>query len=158
MKIEFEGTLERNEGGGSYIRLSREVSERFPGRGVLRVKGTVNGIPVSTSLMAMGGGTRCFGVHKATIERGGFAVGERLRVVAEPDDAPREVAVPADLARALGPLRAAFDALSYTHRKEHAQAILEAKKPETRARRIEKAVEMVAAGKKKQKRGKTRPG
>ena len=40
-------------------------------------------------------------------------------------------------------LRDAFDRLAYTHRKEHVRAIEEAKKPETRARRIEKALEMI---------------
>jgi uncharacterized protein YdeI (YjbR/CyaY-like superfamily) len=50
--------------------------------------------------------------------------------------------VPADFAAALreSGLTKAFDALSYTHRKEHVRAIEEAKKPETRARRIEAAI------------------
>ena len=61
------------------------------------------------------------------------------------DSAPREVDVPKDFAAALkkaGP-RASFDALWYSHRKEHVRAIEEAKAPETRARRIEKSVAKV---------------
>jgi len=41
-----------------------------------------------------------------------------------------------------------FEKLAYTHRKEYVRWIEEAKKPETRARRIEKAVAMIAEGKK----------
>lgn len=43
-------------------------------------------------------------------------------------------------------IRAAFDGMAYTHRKEYAGWIAEAKKPETRARRIEKAAAMIAEG------------
>jgi uncharacterized protein YdeI (YjbR/CyaY-like superfamily) len=68
----------------------------------------------------------------------------------EPDTAPRTVEVPPDLKKALGANKAAhaaWDKYSYTHRKEFAQWVTEAKKPETRARRLEKAMEMLAAGK-----------
>ena len=148
MKVTFKGKLAKNHRGGSSIAMTREVSERFPGRGGVRVKGKVGGVPVRSSLMPVGDGTRCLGVHKATIEQGGFADGDTLTVELEVDDAPREVVVPADLAKALGKLRPAFDALAYTHRKEHVQAIEDAKKPETRRKRIEKAVEMIKAKKK----------
>ena len=64
--------------------------------------------------------------------------------------APRDVKVPEDLAAALkaAGARSAFDALAYTHRKEHVRAIEDAKKPDTRARRIEQAVQMVLGRKK----------
>jgi uncharacterized protein YdeI (YjbR/CyaY-like superfamily) len=74
--------------------------------------------------------------------------GQPVQVVVELDTAPREVEVPTDLAAALkkAGVRAAFDALAFTHRKEHVRAIDEAKAPDTRARRIDKAVAMVATG------------
>jgi uncharacterized protein YdeI (YjbR/CyaY-like superfamily) len=65
----------------------------------------------------------------------------------EKDDEPRAIATPPDLLKALSArksAKAAWDKLSYTHRKEYINAIEEAKKPETRARRIAKAVEMIA--------------
>lgn len=79
----------------------------------------------------------------------GVKPGETVEITLELDTAPREVEVPDDLAAALkkAKARAAFDALSFTHRKEHVRAILEAKKPETRTSRIEKAVAMVLAKK-----------
>jgi uncharacterized protein YdeI (YjbR/CyaY-like superfamily) len=58
-----------------------------------------------------------------------------------------EVVVPEDLAAALAAnpaAQAAFAKLPPSHRREHVEAVEEAKKPETRARRIAKAVEMLA--------------
>jgi uncharacterized protein YdeI (YjbR/CyaY-like superfamily) len=54
------------------------------------------------------------------------------------DIAERTVEVPQDLAKALtaGALLASFDAMSFTHRKEWIKAVLDAKRPETRAKRI----------------------
>ena len=67
----------------------------------------------------------------------------------ENDTAPREVELPVDLAEALDDAaRAAYDALSYTHRKEWVRWVEEAKRPETRAARIEKTVAGLREGKK----------
>jgi hypothetical protein len=83
-------------------------------------------------------------VHR---EAAGVKGGQSVQVTVELDTAPREVEVPNDLAAALkkAGARAAFDALAFTHRKEHVRAIEEAKAPETRARRIAKAVAMVVS-------------
>lgn len=82
--------------------------------------------------------------HRAA---GSIVDNEEVEVTLELDTAPREVETPDDLAEALAAagVRAAFDKLAFTHRKEHVRAILEAKTPETRARRVAKAVEMVKA-------------
>jgi uncharacterized protein YdeI (YjbR/CyaY-like superfamily) len=71
--------------------------------------------------------------------------GDPVTVTVERDTAERTVEVPADFAAALDDagLREAFDTLSYSHRREHVNAINEAKKAETRERRIAKAVEML---------------
>jgi uncharacterized protein YdeI (YjbR/CyaY-like superfamily) len=66
-----------------------------------------------------------------------------VTVVLERDETPRTVTPPPDLARALQAnpaAQAAWAKLSHTHRKEYAQAVSEAKKPETRARRVEKTI------------------
>jgi uncharacterized protein YdeI (YjbR/CyaY-like superfamily) len=57
-----------------------------------------------------------------------------------------EIEVPEELATALAgdtAARAAWDALPPSHRREHARAVAEAKKPETRQRRVAKALEML---------------
>lgn len=64
------------------------------------------------------------------------------------DDAERTVELPDDLAHALAAIpgaRAAWDALSFTHRREHVEAITEAKRPETRTKRLHKAIEATRA-------------
>jgi hypothetical protein len=83
-------------------------------------------------------------VHR---DAAGVQAGQAVQVTVELDTAPREVEVPKDLAAALkkAGVRSAFDALSFSHRKEHVRAIEEARAPETRARRIDKAVAMVAS-------------
>ena len=61
--------------------------------------------------------------------------GDRVTVEVELDTEPREVEVPPELAEALEPepeLRAFFDGLSYTHRREYAEWVAEAKREETR--------------------------
>jgi hypothetical protein len=70
----------------------------------------------------------------------GIDEGERVTVMLREDVAVREIDVPTDLRAALraassGAL-AAFDAMSYSHRKEWVAAICEAKRPQTRAKRI----------------------
>jgi uncharacterized protein YdeI (YjbR/CyaY-like superfamily) len=69
----------------------------------------------------------------------------------ESDTAPRTVKAPVDLLKALNTKasRTAWKALSFTHQREHVEAITGAKKPETRARRIAAAVAMVTAKKRK---------
>jgi hypothetical protein len=76
----------------------------------------------------------------------GVAAGDKLDVGVELDTKPREVEVPADLAKALGArARKRFDALAYSHRKEWVRSVEDAKTPETRARRIAKAVDATRA-------------
>lgn len=82
-------------------------------------------------------------------EAAGVAAGQEVTVGLELDTAPREVTLPDDLEAALDDeARAAYDRLSFTHRKEWVRWIEEAKKPETRTTRVAKTVEGLKAGKK----------
>ena len=91
------------------------------------------------------GGQFLLGISAENRAGGGVSAGDVLDVDVELDTAPREVEVPDDLAEALDAAgaRAAFDRLSYTHRKEHIRAVEEAKRPQTRQRRIDAAVAKV---------------
>ena len=73
---------------------------------------------------------------------GGLIPGHDYSVDLSVDRAERTVDVPEDFAAAMNKakVRTAFDSLSYTHRKEHVRAIEDAKKPETRQRRIDAAI------------------
>lgn len=98
------------------------------------------------STIAVYGGRYFLGVSAANRDQAGIAAGETVRVTVELDGAPRTVTIPVDLARALKKqpgAHTAFKGLSYTHQREHVEAIQGAKKPETRQRRIEKALAML---------------
>jgi bifunctional DNA-binding transcriptional regulator/antitoxin component of YhaV-PrlF toxin-antitoxin module len=114
-----------------------------------KVAVTLNGYTYRSTVAVMGG-QFMLPLAKAHREAAGVKPGQKVEITLELDTAPREVEIPKDFAAALkkAGLRAAFDKLAFTHRKEHVRAIEEAKAPETRLRRIEKAVAMVAAKKK----------
>jgi hypothetical protein len=79
----------------------------------------------------------------------GIAAGDEVDVDVEVDTEPREVTVPDDLAAALAGDEAArrtFEALPYSHRQRHVLAVEGTKNPETRQRRVEKALEMLREG------------
>ena len=99
---------------------------------------------VYRSTVAVMGGKYKVGVASEQREKAGIKAGDKIEVTLELDAAPREVEVPVDLAAALKKAKAreAFDTLSYTHCKEHVRDIEGAKAPETRLRRIDKAVTM----------------
>lgn len=98
------------------------------------------------STIARMGGRYLIPVSAENRDAAGLKAGDEVRVKLTLDDKPREVEVPEDFAAAMAahpPARERFDALAFTHRKEHVRAIEDAKKPETRQRRIEKAIGML---------------
>lgn len=107
-----------------------------------KVAATVNGHTWRTSIASMGG-QFLLGVSAAVREAAGIAAGETHTVAVEVDDAPRIVEVPEDLAAALAAhpaAAAAWERLSYSHQRQHAEALTAAKKPETRERRISSTI------------------
>jgi hypothetical protein len=109
---------------------------------------TVGGYSYRTTVAPMGG---AFWIPLAAEHReaAGVAAGDEVDVVIELDSAPREVPLPTDLTAAFDDdVRARFDALAFSHRKEWVRWVEEAKKPETRATRIERTVESLRQGKK----------
>jgi uncharacterized protein YdeI (YjbR/CyaY-like superfamily) len=90
------------------------------------------------------GGDSVIGVLKDIRETLGKEPGDEIVVTVEPDLEERIVEIPPELAvllEASPEAKRAFDALSYTHRREHAMHVAEAKKAETRQRRAEKTIE-----------------
>jgi len=120
-----------------------EGAKRFP------VVATVNGYTWRTTVSRMRG-EFLLGLNRSVREEAGVEAGDSVELELELDTAPREVEVPTALAHALAEdeaARAAFDGLSYTRRKEYARWIEEAKRDETRERRVAKALEMLRQGK-----------
>jgi hypothetical protein len=88
--------------------------------------------------LAVMSGKNLIGLSKANREVLGVDIGDTVDATIELDTAARTVTVPDDAAKALAKakLRTQFDALPFTHQKEHVRAIEDAKKPETRTKRI----------------------
>lgn len=143
----FRAKLEPVSHGGHYVVVPPKVAAAAALRTKARVRGTVNGVPYRSSLMNYGGVFH-MGVHKATLAKAGIEAGARVDVTIELDDEPLPTdTVPDDFAKAIADkpeIAAAWVRLSPSHKREHVKAILDAKKPETRARRIAKAIEMLA--------------
>jgi hypothetical protein len=134
--------------GGHLIEVPDAVVAKLGGGGRIPVRVTFDGVPYRGSIVRYRG-TTMIGVTKAVIAEAGVSVGDTLDIVATNDDATREVEVPEDLAEALRSKRLteAWEALSFTRRKELAAAIGEAKRPETRTNRLEQALAEVSGKK-----------
>jgi len=147
-KARFRAELRSTgRGGGHLVEVPPDVIERLGAKGRIAVRATFNGVPYRGSIMRMGGVTM-LGVTKGIMQQAGADVGDTLEVVVENDDTPRSVDLPAELAAAFArntTMRRTWDALSYTARKEHAASIESAKKPETRARRVEKVLDALSS-------------
>jgi hypothetical protein len=147
----FRVLLEKHETSeATVINIPFDVPATFGTRARVPVRGTIDGFPYRSSIVPMGG--RFILVVNKELRAGANAKsGDTVSVTLERDDEPRIITPPADLARALRAnpaAQAAWDKLSYTHQKEHARAVEEAKRPETRVRRIEKAIAQLTEGKK----------
>ena len=107
---------------------------------------TLNGVRYRSTI-AVYGGKFYLPARKEIRDAAKLAPGKRAHVTLEADTAIRTVMVPSDLARALSSAkkRPAFDALSFTRRKEHVEAVTGAKRPETRVARIAKVVASLRA-------------
>src|SRR4029453_7948144 len=107
---------------------------------------TINGHSWKSRVAIMRG-RFLLGLSKANRHAAGVETGDEVVVELEFDPEPRVWAEPADFARALGadPIaRAAYDRLPDGRKREHVRAIQSAEKPETRTRRIEKALAAMA--------------
>lgn len=145
--MRFTATLATNQTGGRFVLCPFDGREVF-GQARAPVAGTVNGTPFRTRLAVYGGQTY-LGFPRPVRDAAGIDAGSVVDIELDRDDAPHEVEVPPALAEALAGdpgARAAFDALPPTHRREYATWVSEAKRADTRDRRVARALEMLTAG------------
>ena len=121
--VRFETVLESARGGGAVALIPAEFVKPLGGLKQMRVFGTVNGVAFRSSTMPYRGGFY-LGLHKATRAAAGVAFGDSLEIEITPDDSPRVLALPPELADPIG----------------------EAKRPETRARRLEDVLARLRQG------------
>jgi hypothetical protein len=146
-KYKFKAEIQGAD-SGAYILFPHDVEKEFGTRGRVAVKATFDGAAYTGSLVKYGHPQHMLGVLKAVRRQIGKGVGDAVEVVLWKDDEERMIETPKDLKALLKSegLLAGFEKLSYTHRKEYIRWIEEAKKEETRQRRLAKCVEMLKAG------------
>ncbi len=147
-RYRFTAKIEASDGGGAFVLFPYDTETEFATKGKVPVQATVGGVPYTGSLMTCGGAHHMLAVVKAIRERTGKKPGDVIDVEVWRDDEARVVEVPASFEKLLKKegLLLLFNSLSFTHRKEYCCWIAEAKKEETRVRRLEKAVEMLRKG------------
>jgi hypothetical protein len=141
-------TLQRRGPAAAVVLADDQVAEVGEGRKAFPVQATINGYTWAGRVSRMGG-EFLLGLNREVRTGAGVEAGDEVTVTIALDEAPREVDVPAALAQALegdATARATFDALAFTHRKEFARWIAEAKKDETRERRVAQALQMLREG------------
>jgi uncharacterized protein YdeI (YjbR/CyaY-like superfamily) len=142
----FRATLERaaNRLNWTLIRVPAKVSKNWGRRGLIRVKGSINGFAFRTSLFPDGKGSHVLVVNKQMQKGSGTCPGSTAQFEIEPDSEEREVVVPPELLKALKQDKALFryfQALSPSTRREISRVIGQAKQAETRIRRAEETAE-----------------
>ncbi len=146
--LEITTALEGRGPGSAFVLTDEQVAAIGEGAKRFPAATTINGHRLRTTVVRMRG-EFLFGLSKAARQAASIEIGDTVTFTLELDEAPREVEVPPALATALDAdpeAKRLFEALAYTHRKEFARWIIEAKRDETRERRVVQAVEMIRAG------------
>ncbi len=149
----FESVLVRPEGIGTwtYLSIPPEISASFGSKGQVRVKGTINGFPYHTTALPTGDGTHYLVVAKEIRDQIHATQGDKVKITLELDLAARQIETPPDLEAAFSnnpDARLTYETLAYSHQKAYVNWINDARQAGTRQRRIEKALELLALGKK----------
>jgi hypothetical protein len=148
-KYTFAATIQSAPRGGAFVFFPYDTQKEFGTIARVPVKVIFDGkVPYTGTIARYGHPQHMLGLLKAVQEQLGKGPGDSVDVVLWKDEAVRTVEVPADFAALLKKekLQAAFDQLSFTHRKEYCRWITEAKKEETRAKRLAKSIEMLHKG------------
>ena len=148
-KHTFTATIIDAGGGGAFVEIPFDVEEAF-GSKKPKVKALIEGVPYRGVLTRMGGPKHILIILKGIREQIGKSFGDEVKITVESDTEPRVVEIPPELAKAFKKEKAArayFESLAYSHKREYVGYITEAKKEETRLRRVAQTIEMLKRGK-----------
>ncbi len=148
-EVEFNTVL-LQIGNNTGICVPDELVEKLGGGKRPKVKVTMNDFTYRSSIASMAG-KFMIGVSSEIRKKTGVKGGDKLKVVLKLDDEPREVTLPAEFESALDQnkkAKAFFDQLSFSNKQRFVLPITQTKSPETMQRRIQKAIEDLANGKK----------
>jgi hypothetical protein len=147
--ITLTGELVARGPAAAYVLSDEEVATVGEGAKRFPVVATVNGYTWRTSVARMRS-EFLVGLNREVREGAGVQAGDTVTLDLALDTEPREVEVPPALAEALNSdpeAKVAYETMAFTHRKEYARWIAEAKRDETRERRVAQALDMIRHGK-----------
>jgi Bacteriocin-protection, YdeI or OmpD-Associated/Domain of unknown function (DUF1905) len=142
--MRFQAELQSANGNGRWVAVPSEIADSFTTRRP-PVRGTVNGVPYRSRLAAYGGYSY-LGFTAAIRKQAGIELGDLLEIEIEADPEPRVVKLPEALAAALradAEAKAAFDRLAFTHRREYATWVADAKRQQTQERRVAQVLQRI---------------
>ena len=156
-KIRFRAKLFRSAatakvGSWTFLTLPKDASMKLPSRGMTTVEGTINGFPFRATLEPDGKRSHWLKVDRKLREAAGADAGDVVALEIAPSAEELEPKVPADLRKALAAApkaRALWADITPNARTDWIHWITSAKQPETRARRVNNACAMLAAGKRR---------
>ena len=146
--MKFHTTLLQSGKTATGIQVPNEVVESLGAGKRPPVRVTINGYTYRNTIAVMGG-VFMVGVAAEHREKARVAGGDQIDVEIELDTAPRELPVPSDFSTVLAAdpaARRSFESLSYSRRQALVLPIEQAKTPETRQRRIDKALVALKEG------------
>ena len=155
-KIRFKAKLlqpaEAKGGSWTFLILPTNASAKLPSRGMTAVEGTLNGVPFRATLEPDGQKSHWLKVNRKLREAAGSDAGDIVTLELAPAGEEAEPRVPADLRKALAAApkaRALWTDITRNARRDWIHWIISAKQAETRARRVNNACSMLAAGKRR---------
>ncbi len=139
-------------GSRTFLTLPKNASAKLPSRGMTMVEGTINTFPFRAALEPNGEGSHRLRVNQAMRDAAGADAQDTVTVEITRVGVEPETRVPMDLRKALraAPLaQASWADITPMTRRDWIFSISSARQPETRRRRIEKACDMLASGKRR---------
>jgi hypothetical protein len=134
------------------LTLPKNASAKLPSRGRTIVEGMINSFPFRAALEPNGKGSHQLRINKAMHDAAGADAEDTVAVEITRAGEEPEIRVPMDLRKALAaePLaQAGWEDITPMARRDWIFSISSAKQTETRKRRIEKACDMLACGKRR---------
>ena len=147
-KFEFDAVINKHKNlNAGYIDFPYNVNKEF-NKNRVKVKAIIDGCIYRGSLVKMGGDLHWLGITREVRKAIGKNPGDKVHVIIEEDTEERIVDVPVDFEELMKKEPSVFEyfnSLAFTHKKEYVRWIVEAKREETRNKRLSKAIEMLKA-------------
>ena len=144
-KYEFDVLIIKNEKVNSgFIEFPYNAEKEFGKKGQVKVKAWFDGFLYRGSLVKMGHPCHILGLNKEVRTAINKEPGDTVHVIIEEDKEERIVEVPKELQDALNKnpkAKAKFEKYSYTHKKEYVVYLSDAKKEETRIKRLQQIID-----------------